>query len=65
MEVYIDDMLIESLEAKDHIGHLQTCFKILNKYEMKLNPTSCTFTITSGEFLGYIVTKRGIKVNPK
>ncbi|CAA7030103.1 unnamed protein product [Microthlaspi erraticum] len=32
---------------------------------MKLNPTKCTFAVTSGEFLGYIVTKRGIEANPK
>ncbi|KAF8113263.1 hypothetical protein N665_0053s0014 [Sinapis alba] len=32
---------------------------------MKLNLTKCTFGVTSGEFLGYIVAKRGIKANPK
>ena len=32
---------------------------------MKLNPTKCTFDVTSGEFLGYIVTQRGIEANPK
>ena len=32
---------------------------------MKLNPAKCTFGVTSGEFLGYIVTQRGIKANPK
>ncbi|XP_024012926.1 uncharacterized protein LOC112087144 [Eutrema salsugineum] len=34
-------------------------------YGMKLNPTKCTFGVTSGEFLGYIVTRRGIEANPK
>ncbi|KAF8051353.1 hypothetical protein N665_1742s0002 [Sinapis alba] len=65
MEVYIDDMLVKSLVAKDHIQHLSECFDTLNKYGMKLNPAKCTFGVTSGEFLGYIVTKRGIKANPK
>ncbi|KFK26842.1 hypothetical protein AALP_AA8G300800 [Arabis alpina] len=32
---------------------------------MKLNPTKCRFAVTSGEFLGYIVTHRGIEANPK
>lgn len=32
---------------------------------MKLNPAKCTFGITSGEFLGYIVTQRGIEANSK
>ncbi|KAF8085007.1 hypothetical protein N665_0686s0001 [Sinapis alba] len=65
MDVYIDDMLVKSLIAKDHIRHLSECFETLNKYGMKLNPAKCTFGVTSGEFLGYIVTQRGIKANPK
>ncbi|KAF8114888.1 hypothetical protein N665_0032s0019 [Sinapis alba] len=32
---------------------------------MKLNPTKCTFGVTSSEFLGYIMTQRGIEANPK
>lgn len=65
MEVYIDDLLVKSLHAVDHPSHLQACFKTLNEYEMKLNPEKCTFGVMSGEFLGYIVTQRGIEVNPK
>ena len=32
---------------------------------MKLNPTKCRFVVASEEFLGYLVTFRGIKANPK
>lgn len=48
MEVYIDDMLVNSEMVDDQIDHLQTCFKILNKYSMKLNSTKCTFSVTLG-----------------
>ena len=65
MEVYIDDMLVKSLHATDHLCHLRDCFETLNKYGMKLNPAKCTFGVSSGEFLGYIVTQRGIEANPK
>ena len=44
---------------------LQECFNILNNFRMKLNPTKCTFGVASGEFLGYLVTERGIEANPK
>ncbi|KAG7579151.1 Ribonuclease H-like superfamily [Arabidopsis thaliana x Arabidopsis arenosa] len=64
MEVYIDDMLVKSSKKEDHIKHLEECFEILNQYQMKLNPAKCTFGVPSGEFLGYIVTKRGIEANP-
>ncbi|XP_010506877.1 PREDICTED: uncharacterized protein LOC104783415 [Camelina sativa] len=65
MEVYIDDMLVKSAQAANHVAHLKQCFDIMNKYSMKLNPAKCTFGVTSGEFLGYLVTKRGIEANPK
>ena len=65
MEVYIDDMLVKSSRASDHVLQLQECFNIFNKFGMKLNPTKCTFRVASGEFLGYPVTERGIKANPK
>jgi len=65
MEVYIDDMLVKFTQAADHIAHLRQCFEVLNKYNMKLNPAKCTFGVTSGEFLGYLVTQHGIEANPK
>ncbi|XP_024014549.1 uncharacterized protein LOC112088502 [Eutrema salsugineum] len=65
MEVYIDDMLVKSLKEEDRIAHLRKCFEQLNKHNMKLNPAKCRFAVTSGEFLGYLVTHRGIEANPK
>jgi len=65
MEVYIDDMLVKSTHAAEYVSHLQQCFDVLNKYNMKLNPAKCTFGVTSREFLGYLVTQRGIEANPK
>ena len=64
MEVYINDMFFKLLKKEDHVKHLEECFEILNQYQMKLNPAKCTFGVPSGEFLGYIVIKRGIKANP-
>ena len=55
MEVYIDDMLVKSKVASNHITHLANMFKILRKYCIKLNPLKCTFDITSGKFLGFMV----------
>ena len=31
---------------------------------MKLNPLKCTFGISAGKFLDFLVTQRGIEVNP-
>ena len=59
MEVYIDDMIVNSKQANGHIQHLSEAFDVLGKYGMKLNPTKCTFGVAAGKFLGYVVTQRG------
>ena len=38
IEVYVDDMLVKSIMAGDHVEHLRWMFSILQKYQMKLNP---------------------------
>ena len=52
IEVYIDNMLVRSLDTKDHISHLQQAFSTLRIYNMKLNPAKCSFGVSSGKFLG-------------
>lgn len=50
LEVYIDKMLVKSLEAEDHIMHLEQAFSTLRRYKMKLNPSKCSFGVSSGKF---------------
>lgn len=65
MEVYINGMIIKSLKEDDHLDHLSTS-KSCEKYiYMKLNPTKCSFKVTFGRFLGYLVTKSDIEADPK
>ncbi|XP_074374423.1 uncharacterized protein LOC141714827 [Apium graveolens] len=64
MEVYMDDMLVKSKRAEDHIADLAEMFHILRKYKMKLNPQKCVFGVESGKFLGFMVNHRGIEANP-
>lgn len=40
-------------------------FEILRSYHIKLNPLKCAFSVSSGKFLGFIVSSRGIEANPK
>ena len=64
MKVYMDDMLVKSKEAQDHVQYLAEMFDILRKYRMKLNPHKCVFGVESGKFLGFMVNHRGIEANP-
>ena len=43
VEVYVDDMLVKSLEEEKHLDDLQETFDTLRRYNMKLNPSKCTF----------------------
>lgn len=65
MEVYMDDMMVKSLIANNHLGHLKEFFRTLSEYGMKPNSKKCTFGVMSGDFLGYIVAQRRIKTNTK
>lgn len=65
MEVYVNDMLVKSLKAMDHVIHLDNIFQILRKYRMKLNPLKCAIEVVLGQFLGYIINQRSIEANPK
>ncbi|XP_024027145.1 uncharacterized protein LOC112093264 [Morus notabilis] len=65
MEVYIDDMLVKSARATQHVDHLGEMFGVLRRYHMKLNPLKCAFGVGSGKFLGFMVSNWGIEANPK
>ncbi|GKV51633.1 hypothetical protein SLEP1_g58269 [Rubroshorea leprosula] len=54
IEVYVDDMIVTSVRAEDHIGDLSETFQNLRRAQMKLNPLKCTFAIESGKFLKFI-----------
>ena len=65
MQVFVDDMLVKSLREDDHLSDLQETFDTLRTYNMKLNSNKCVFGVTAGKFLGFMVSQRGIEVNPE
>ena len=64
IEVYIDDMVVKCKIVSKHIGDLTNIFKILRGHKLRLNASKCSFGVGSRKFLGYMVTHRGIEVNP-
>jgi hypothetical protein len=46
------------------ISDLEETFNDLRRFNIKLNTEKCTFRVPRGKLLGYIITKRGIEVNP-
>ena len=64
VEVYVDDMLMKSQDEESHLDDLQEIFDTLRQYNMKLNPSKCDFGVSSGKFLSFMVSHRGIEANP-
>ena len=64
IEIYIDDMVVKSKMVSEHLGDLRITFETIRNYKLRLNASKCSFSVGSGKFLGYMVTHRGIEVNP-
>jgi hypothetical protein len=58
-------MVIKTLKDEGLISDLVETFDNLRKFKMKLNPEKCTFDVSSGQLLGYMVSCRGIDPNPE
>ena len=64
VEVYVDDMIVKSKEREGHYTALQKFFQRIREYRLWLNPQKCTFGVTAGKMLGFLITQRGIEVDP-
>ena len=64
IEVFVDDMISRSQTEEEHLDHLHKLFKRLKKYKLRLNLNKCTFGVRSGKLLGFIVSNKGIEVDP-
>ena len=64
IEVYIDDMVVKSKVVSKYVGDLRNIFEILRKHKLRLNASKCSFNMGSGKILGYMITHRGIEINP-
>lgn len=65
LEVYVDDMIVKSKTKSDHLDDLEETFSTLRKFQLKLNPAKCSFGVSSGKFLGHMISGKGIEANPE
>uniref|UniRef100_A0A2N9HKB0 Uncharacterized protein n=1 Tax=Fagus sylvatica TaxID=28930 RepID=A0A2N9HKB0_FAGSY len=63
VEVYIDDMLIKSRRRLTHIEDLREVLKVLRNDKLRLNASKCLFGVSSGKFLGHMVSYNGVEAN--
>jgi hypothetical protein len=64
VQVYVDDVVIKTKVKDTLIDDLRQMFDNLRPFQLKLNPAKCTFGAPAGKLLGFLVSSRGIEVNP-
>ena len=64
VEVYVDDMIVRSKDRESHIVNLRKFFERIKEYRLRLNPQKCTFEVITGKLLGFLMSGRGIEVDP-
>eukprot|EP00961_Rhodomonas_salina_P226890 3067541-Rhodomonas_salina.1 len=64
IEVFIDDILIHSPDARSHLQHINQVLKILQDNSLKAKLTKCESFTKSTEFLGHVVSAKGISMEP-
>ena len=63
VEVYVDDMIVKSKDKESHTINLRKFFERIKEYRLRLNPQKCTFRVTVGKLLGFLMSDRGIEVD--
>ncbi|KAH9331991.1 hypothetical protein KI387_004099, partial [Taxus chinensis] len=64
LEDYIDDLLGKSKHRSEHLDVLTIIFDRLLQYSVRLQPKKYVFSVLSGKLLGFIISLRGIEVDP-
>jgi hypothetical protein len=63
--IYLDDLTVFSKSDEEHLVHLKQTFEKCHRFGLSLNPKKSHFSMQEGKFLGHIVSKDGIKTDPK
>jgi hypothetical protein len=63
--IYLDDLTVFSKSDAEHLTHLKQTFEKCCNFCLSLNPKKSHFAMQEGKLLGYLVSRDGIKIDPK
>jgi hypothetical protein len=58
-------VVITTRKEESLIDDLKKTIVNLGRYKLKLNPTKCSFDVSAGQLLGFLVSARAIEANPE
>ena len=64
MVIYLDDLTVFCKSDEDHLIHLKQTFEKCHRFGLSLNPKKSHFAMQEDKFLGHIVSRDGIKIDP-
>jgi hypothetical protein len=62
--VFIDDVIVFGKTIKEHTSRLERVLQRFDRSNLQLQPSKCVFAKPRVEYLGYIVSRNGIKASP-
>ena len=62
---YLDDVLIHSPDIDSHLQHMRILFQRLREADLKLKDSKCNYFKTHVQYLGHLVSGKGIKSLPE
>ena len=63
LEDYVDDIVVKS-KKREELYVLKRVFERCKAFKLRMNPLKCAFGVSSGKFLGFMVHRKGIDVDP-
>jgi len=64
VSIYVDDILVYSNSRKEYKKYVRIVLQRLRELGLRANIKKYKFNITEVKFLGLIITKGGVKIDP-
>ena len=64
LAAYLDDLLVYSNTLKEHKRHVRLVLKRLQAAGLHIKPQKCQFHVTEVSFLGFLISEKGIRMDP-
>lgn len=63
--VFFDDILVYNHSWEENLSHLKSVFDTLRENSLMVNRSKCHFSQFSIAYLGYIISSKGLRVDPE